>query len=79
MGISTTSKGSNIVGSTWVMKVKRDANGNIDPHKARLVAQGYSQTHPRLRGSILTCSNVYKYKNTTRTILAALRFNFMID
>jgi hypothetical protein len=37
-------EGSNIVGSKWVPKVKRDANGNVDRHKARLVAQGYSQT-----------------------------------
>ena len=27
------------------MKVNRDANGNVDRHKARLVAQRYSQTH----------------------------------
>ncbi len=37
-------EGSNTVGSKWVLKVKRDANGNVDRHKARLVAQGYSQT-----------------------------------
>lgn len=39
-------EGLNIIGSKWVLKVKRDANGNIDRYKARLVAaQGYSQTH----------------------------------
>ena len=35
--------GQNIVGSKWLFKLKRDANGNRNRHKARLVAQGYSQ------------------------------------
>ena len=35
--------GQNIVGSKWVFKLKRDAGGNINHHKARQVAQGYSQ------------------------------------
>ena len=35
--------GQNIVGSKWVFKLKRDANGNINRHKVRLVAQGYFQ------------------------------------
>ena len=37
-------EGKNIVGSKWVLKVKRDASGNLDQFKARLVAQGYPQT-----------------------------------
>ena len=37
-------KDANIVGSKWVLKVKRDADGNINRYKARLVAQGYLQT-----------------------------------
>lgn len=35
---------TNIVGSRWMLKVKRDENGSIDLFEARLVAQGYSQT-----------------------------------
>ena len=37
--------GKNIVGSKWIFKHKRDANGNINRFKARLVAQGYSQEY----------------------------------
>jgi hypothetical protein len=37
-------EGCNVIGSKWVIKIKRDADGNVDRHKARLVAQGYSQT-----------------------------------
>ena len=40
MGISAAT----ILGLKWVIKVKRDADGNINQYKARLVTQGYSQT-----------------------------------
>ena len=33
----------NIIGSKWVFKLKRNADSNINHHKARLVTQGYSQ------------------------------------
>jgi hypothetical protein len=35
--------GTNIVGSKWVFRAKKDAAGNVVRYKARLVAQGYSQ------------------------------------
>jgi len=35
--------GANIIGSKWVLKVKKDAARNIARYKARLVAQGFSQ------------------------------------
>lgn len=43
MGLMLPPKDKNIVGSRWVLKVKRDENGAIDRLKGRLVAQGYSQ------------------------------------
>jgi hypothetical protein len=35
--------GANLVGSKWVFRAKKDAAGNVVRHKARLVAQGFSQ------------------------------------
>jgi hypothetical protein len=36
-------KGVNVVGSKWVFRAKRNASGEVVRHKARLVAQGFSQ------------------------------------
>lgn len=38
-------KDRKIVGSKWVFKTKRSANGMIERYKARLVAQGYTQQY----------------------------------
>ena len=36
-------EGANIVGSKWVFHLKKDANGAITSHRARLVVQEFSQ------------------------------------
>ena len=33
----------NVVGSKWIFKIKLKEDGSIERHKARLVAQGYTQ------------------------------------
>lgn len=34
-----------VVGCKWVLRIKKNAAGEIEKYKARLVAQGYSQTY----------------------------------
>ena len=36
---------TNIVDSKWVFHIKRNADGSIDKHKARLVARGFTQVY----------------------------------
>ena len=38
-------EGKNIIGSKWVFRLKRKADGSIDKHKARLVMQSSTQIH----------------------------------
>ena len=35
--------GKNLIGCTWVFRLKKNADGSVARHKARLVAQGFSQ------------------------------------
>ena len=37
--------GKKVVGSRWIYKTKFNSNGSIERHKARLVAQGFTQTY----------------------------------
>ena len=36
-------QGKNLIGNTWVFRLKKHADGSIARHKARLVAEGFSQ------------------------------------
>lgn len=36
-------KGQKVIGLKWIFKLKKDANGEIVKHKAKLVAKGYAQ------------------------------------
>lgn len=48
-------KGANVIGTRFVYKIKRLANGEIDKYKARLVVQGYAQK--LLRQGFVPCGN----------------------
>ncbi|KAJ0853298.1 putative RNA-directed DNA polymerase [Helianthus annuus] len=60
-------KDANVVGSKWIFRTKFRSDGTIERHKARLVAQGYSQV-PGL-DYFHTFSPVVK-ATTVRTVLA---------
>ena len=68
-------EGKNVVGSHWVSKLKRNSDGSIERYKARLVAQGYSQSegvdcqevfspvvHYSTIGSLLAVTNIYDWE-----------------
>lgn len=38
-------EGRKVIGGKWVFKVKHNADGSVEKHKARLVAQGFSQKY----------------------------------
>jgi hypothetical protein len=37
--------GANVVGSKWVLRIKKNAAGEIEKYKARLVAKGFTQIY----------------------------------
>ena len=43
MGGCTEIEGKSVVPSKWLFKIKHEANGSVEKHKARFVARGFSQ------------------------------------
>jgi hypothetical protein len=69
--------GKNIVGSKWVFRVKRKADGSVDKYKARLVARGFTQIYGV--DYFTTYSPVAKL-TSFRTLLAiAARYDWDIE
>jgi hypothetical protein len=66
----------NIIGSKWVFKIKRDADGNIVKYKARLVAKGFNQQQGIDYQE--TFAPVLKYKSIRIIIVLSLHFNLRI-
>ena len=56
------------MGSKWVFKVKRDASGELNRFKARLVAQDYSQSQGTDYDEVF--APVARYSAIRRSLLA---------
>ena len=66
-------EGRKAVGCKWVFKTKRKASGEIDKHKARLVAQGYSQEAGVDYDEVF--APVARYKSIRSVLAIANQFN----
>ena len=68
--------GKTAIGSKWVFKTKTNADGSINKHKARLVAQGYAQQHGIDYEE--TFSPVVKYESLRAVLAIANQHNMEI-
>lgn len=67
----------NIVGSKWVFRVKRKADGSVDKYKARLVARGFTQVYGV--DYFVTFSPVAKLSSIRLILAIAARFDWEIE
>uniref|UniRef100_A0AAV1ULM2 Reverse transcriptase Ty1/copia-type domain-containing protein n=1 Tax=Peronospora matthiolae TaxID=2874970 RepID=A0AAV1ULM2_9STRA len=70
-------KGYCAIGTKWVFKIKRKADGSIDKYKARLVAKGFKQQYGM--DYTETFSPVGKYVTLRMVIAVAKYFGWTID
>jgi hypothetical protein len=69
-------KGRKAIGNKWVLKIKRDSEGNIARYKARLVIQGYLQ----VKGIDYTetFAPVVKYQSLRTLLALAAHYDFEV-
>ncbi|MBW0568639.1 hypothetical protein O181_108354 [Austropuccinia psidii MF-1] len=65
-----------LVGTTWVFKTKKDANNQIIQHKARLCAQGFSQTQGKDYSKTLAPTRQLNLLRTLIEYAAAMNIQF---
>ncbi len=63
--------GHRAIGSCWVFKVKRKADGSIDKYKGRIIAQGFSQVHRIHYNEVFTLTARMAAMQMVITIMAA--------
>lgn len=62
-------KGLNTIGVKWIYKTKYNERGEVDKHKDRLIAKGYSKSHGNDFNEVFALVSIW---GTIRTILAVV-------